>query len=161
MKQSVQIPDAWNRVTESILGFAFRVHRELGPGLAEVLYERALEIELSDAGIATCRQHRVTVHYKDHRIGDQVLDLVVEELVVVELKSVESVPDKHLAQLAGYLRASDLPLGLLLNFNTLSLRDGIYRRLNQNSSRFSTPSPPSAHSANSAALRTPPSEHPA
>ena len=156
MKQRVEIPDEWNRLTESVLGCAFAVHRELGPGLAEVLYERALDIELAERGIEFTRQHRATVMYKGHRIGDQVFDLVIDTVVIVELKSVENVHDQHLAQLTGYLRAADLPLGLLLNFNTLSLKDGIYRRLNQHSSRFnsSSTSSSSAHSANSAVLRT-------
>ncbi len=101
------------------------------------------------------RQRRVTVLYEGRRIGDQVFDLVVADLVVVELKSIESVSDHHLAQLTGYLRAADLPLGLLLNFDTLSLRDGVYRRLNQHSSLFDPTGSPSTHSANSAVLRTP------
>jgi GxxExxY protein len=153
MKKRVEIPEDWNRITEAVIGCALAVHRELGPGLAEVLYERALDIELGEQGVPFDRQHRCVVTYKGRRIGDQVLDLVVDGIVVVELKSVETVGNQHLAQLTGYLRGVDLPLGLLINFNTLRLIDGVHRRLNQHSTKF-LPSVPSAYSAPSAAPRT-------
>jgi GxxExxY protein len=156
MSQGVEIPQAWNLVTESVIGCAITVCRALGPGLAEVLYERAMDIELSERGISFTRQHRCTVTYKGRRIGDQVLDLVVDRLVVVELKSVAAVHDQHLAQLLGYMRAADLPLGLLLNFGALPFRDGIYRRIHPQSSHFQNTRLASGSSAPSAPLRTTP-----
>ena len=161
MDSRVHVPEAWNRITESVIGCAFAVYKELGPGLNEILYERAMEIEFRAREIVADSQKRCTVSYKGERIGDQVMDLVVCDLVVVELKSAESVNDHHLAQLHGYLRATDLPLGLLINFNAMPLREGIYRRINPRSHLFySSNSLPSVSSASSAPLRTSPSSRP-
>jgi GxxExxY protein len=146
------VPDAWNAVTERIIGCAIEVHRTLGPGFLERLYEDAMAFELGAAGLAFIRQHPIRVRYKSILLSEQRLDLVVENLVVVELKSVEAVPDAHLAALVSYLRAADLPLGLLINFNVLQLSKGVYRRLHNGCSRFDAggpglPPPSSASSA--------------
>jgi GxxExxY protein len=123
------IPARWNATTERVIACAMEVHTRLGPGLAERLYEDALLYELSRAGLAVRRQVVVRVPYKDIVLSELRLDLVVGGGVVVELKCVEHVSDLHLAQLLGYLRAGGMPVGLLINFHTLRLRDGIFRRV--------------------------------
>ena len=130
------VPDEWNEVTRRVIGCAVEVHRNLGVGLLERHYEEALAYELTRASLRFSRQHLMRLRYKDIQLSDQYLDLVVEDLVVLELKAVDRVCDTHLAQLVSYLRAADLPLGLLINFHALRLTDGIYRRINNRSSRF-------------------------
>lgn len=105
------------------------VHSALGPGLLERLYEEAMAQELRLRSIPFQRQVPVRLSYKGAAIGEQVMDLVVGGIVVVELKSVNQVPDLHLAQLVSQLRSTRIPLGLLINFNVPRLRDGIYRRV--------------------------------
>jgi GxxExxY protein len=116
-----------NRLSETIIGFAIELHRHLGPGLAEATYERALCIELSRAGVAFQRQIAVPVYYKGEVIGEYRPDLIVADLVVVEVKSVERLSPVHRAQMLAYLRVTGLRLGLLLNFNEEVLRSGIRR----------------------------------
>lgn len=106
------------------------VHSALGPGLLERLYEQAFVHELECQGLRVASQVPITIRYKALELQGQRLDLVVEDLVVVENKAVERVPDVALAQLTSYLRSGGYPLGLLFNFHELHLRDGIYRRLN-------------------------------
>lgn len=138
------VPDAWNRLTESVIGCAMEVHSILGPGLLERLYEEAMCFEMRARGLEFQRQVPVVLKYKSIDLSGQRLDLVVGGLVVIELKSVEAVPDVALAQMASYLRSADLPLGLLLNFNVAHMRDGVYRRINPAGvfRRVSGPSPP-------------------
>ncbi len=136
------VPPEWNRLTEQVIAAAMDVHTALGPGLLERLYEEALCHELTLRGIPFRRQVPIRLEYKGRSIGDQTLDLVVGDLVVVELKSVERVHDVHLRQLVSYMRSSGLPLGLLLNFDVERLKDGVFRRvLTRN-----TPIPSSFHS---------------
>ncbi len=123
------VPPEWNRVTDGIIGAAIEAHSVLGPGLLERLYEEAMAYELNRRGLAFVRQKSIMLRYKDIDLGEQVLDLVVAGLVVVELKSVERVHDVHLRQLVSYMKSARLPLGLLINFNTPLLKDGLYRRV--------------------------------
>lgn len=123
------VPAEWNRVTEQIIAAAMDVHSTLGPGLLERLYEGALCHELGLRRIPFQRQVPISMSYKDHPIGDQVLDLVVANLVVLELKSVEKVGEVHLRQLVSYMRTMRLPLGLLINFDVDLLKNGLYRRV--------------------------------
>jgi GxxExxY protein len=125
----------WAPLTRRIISCAMEVHSTLGPGLLERVYEDAMCVELRTARLHFDRQRSFPVQYKGEPLCEQRLDLVVEDTVVVELKSIQAVSDFQLAQLVSYLRVTRLPLGLLLNFNTLRLKDGIYRRLN-------TPTPP-------------------
>jgi GxxExxY protein len=124
------VPDEWNRLTESILSCAYEVHTALGPGLTEAIYEAALVHELRRRGIRVEQQVPVQIRYKDLKLPPLRLDLLVEGLVIIELKALEAVPDVMLAKLVSYLRAADAPLGLLINFNVLQLKSGIYRRIN-------------------------------
>jgi GxxExxY protein len=134
----IAMPGAWQQLTGTIIAAAIEVHSALGPGLPERLYEEAMEIELSARCIPIQRQKTVQLSFKGQSLSPMVLDLVVAELVVIELKAVEVVHPAHLAQLVGYMRASKLPLGLLLNFNAPRLKDGLFRRINPDSPLFST-----------------------
>jgi GxxExxY protein len=99
----------------------------LGPGFVESTYEAALCVELAERGIGFERQLIVPMTYKDRKIGEYRPDLVVENRVVVEIKSVDRLLGLHRAQLLAYMRALNLPVGLLLNFNAETLRTGIQR----------------------------------
>jgi GxxExxY protein len=114
-------------LTHRIIGCGIEVHRELGPGLMEPTYERALCIELTEAGISYVRQLTVPVLYKGQLIGEHRPDLVVENRVVVEIKSVERLIGLHQAQLLAYMRILRLPVGLLMTFNSEVLRTGVRR----------------------------------
>ena len=121
-------PQANDLLTQRIIGFAIEVHRQLGPGLLESAYEECLCYELRQAGLVFQRQVPLPVTYKAVRLdcGYRV-DVVVENAVILELKTVERLIPVHEAQLLTYLRLSGLRTGLLLNFNSPVLRDGIRR----------------------------------
>lgn len=126
-----ELPSDIERIAHATIGAAIEVHRELGPGLLESVYEEALVHELRTRGLRAERQVELDVVYKGTVIKGQRLDLVVEGLVVVELKSIVKLADLHGAQLLSYLRAARLPLGLLFNFNVIVLRDGMKRIFNE------------------------------
>jgi GxxExxY protein len=118
-------------VSHAVIGAAIEVHRHLGPGLLESVYEDALSRELWLRGLEFERQVFQRVLYKGVELRSAVrLDLVVERAVVVEVKSVETIAPIHRAQLLTYLKLSNLPLGLLINFNAELLRRGLRRILN-------------------------------
>jgi GxxExxY protein len=119
------------KLTGAIIGAAVEVHRELGPGLIESAYEVCLCHELSVRGLSFQRQVPLPVRYKKVKLDcGYRLDIVVEDIVVLELKSVESLQGIHEALLMTYLRLSNKPVGLLINFNVPVLKDGIVRRVN-------------------------------
>lgn len=109
------------KLTGEVIAAAMEVHKKLGPGFMESLYEQALKLELTKRQIAFSFQHRVEVSYDGQVIGLHVLDLVVEGKLIVELKAVESLERVHYAQLRSYLRATGIKVGLLLNFNSSML----------------------------------------
>ena len=113
--------------TESVIGVLIEVHRVLGPGLLESMYENAICHEFDLRGINYQRQIPVSVSYKGKPIGETRLDLVVEGRLILELKACESLTDVHRAQVICYLRATGLKLALLVNFNVALLKDGIKR----------------------------------
>jgi GxxExxY protein len=122
--------------TDSLLhtinGAAIEVHRHLGPGFLESIYERALLYELTiERGMKVERQVPITVPYKKITIEGQRIDLLVADRVVVELKTVETILPIHTAQVISYLRAMHLPAGLLLNFKVDLMRHGIRRIINK------------------------------
>ena len=123
----LEFPEERDPLTEKIIGCAIEVHRTLGPGLLEQTYESALCVELQLAGLKFQRQLVVPVSYKNHPIGDYRLDLVIENSVSVEIKSVERFDSIFEAQLLTYLKITGLKRGLLLNFNSRLLKDGIKR----------------------------------
>jgi GxxExxY protein len=116
-----------NALTERIIGLAIEVHRHLGPGLSEGAYERAVCIELAAAGLPYTRQIGLPVIYKGEVVAEYRPDVIVAELVVLEIKSVEAVTRVHRAQMLTYLRVTGRELGLILNFNQEVLRQGIAR----------------------------------
>ena len=116
-----------DKLTEKIIGCAIEVHKELGPGLLESLYEAALAIELEEAGIKFGRQVPVAVRYKGRPIGEHRLDLLVADSVVVEIKSVERHDPVFEAQVLTYLKITARHVGLLINFNSKLLKDGVRR----------------------------------
>ena len=114
--------------TNEVIGAAIEVHRNLGPGLLESVYEACLCRELTCRGISHTRQVALPVTYKGEAVDAQLrLDIVVETRVIVEVKSVEQILPIHIAQLLTYLRLSGMKVGLLLNFNVLRMTDGIRR----------------------------------
>jgi GxxExxY protein len=116
-----------DEVTEQIIGAAIEVHRILGSGLLESVYEGALCHELFLRGLAFKRQVEVTVIYKDVNVGNQRIDLLVSDEVVVELKSQRALTEAVAAQVLSYLKATGLKRGLLMNFGEVRLIDGIKR----------------------------------
>jgi len=121
------MPDA---LTDAIIGAAIEVHRCLGPGLLESIYEEALTLELQMRGLQVQRQVEVNVFYKGHAIREQRLDMLVAGEVVVELKSVANLPDIAVAQVMSYLKATGLQRGLLINFGRPRLIEGVKRLSN-------------------------------
>jgi len=116
-----------DQLTEKIIAAAIEVHKTLGPGLLESIYEEALCIELGLMGLALERQLAVDVMYKGHAIQGQRLDLLVEKEVIVELKSLRTLPEVATAQLLSYLKATGLKRGLLLNFGEKQMVSGVKR----------------------------------
>jgi GxxExxY protein len=108
-------------LTDRIIAAAIRVHKELGPGFLEVMYEEALGIELAAAGLAFERQKLLPVFYREHLIGEHRLDFVVEGKVIVELKAISALEDIHFAVVRSYLKAANLQDALLLNFASVRL----------------------------------------
>lgn len=103
-------------LSERILGCCIRVHRELGPGFLEKIYEEALAIELAKAGLACERQKIVMISYDNKPVGDHRLDYLIESRVVLELKATKAIDDVHLATARSYLKATHHQLALVVNF---------------------------------------------
>lgn len=116
-----------DELARAVIGAAIEVHRHLGPGFLESVYEDALCVELSLRGISFRRQVSLTVEYKGRSVGEQRVDLIVSGRLIVELKAVERLLEIHRAQVLSYLKASDLELGLLINFNVPMLKQGVRR----------------------------------
>ena len=120
-----------NELAKQIVDAAFRVHTSLGPGLLESVYEAALAYELNQRGLRTSSQQAIPVVYQGVRIEAGFrADLIVEDKVIVEIKSVEAIAPVHKKQLLTHLRLADKRLGLLINFNVNLIRDGITRIAN-------------------------------
>ncbi len=119
-----------NDISYKIIGCAYQVHSELGPGLLESSYEACLQYELLNAGLRTESQKALPVTYKDLKLdAGYRIDLLVEDSVIIEIKSVEAISPIHEAQLLTYLKLSKIKLGLLINFNVPDLKKGIMRRV--------------------------------
>lgn len=116
-----------NQITEKIIGCGIIVHKNLGPGLLESIYESALGIEFEEAGLVFERQKVIPVTYKNKSIGEFRADLIVENRIVVELKSVERMDPVFHAQVLSYMKLGNYKIGLLINFNSKMLKDGIKR----------------------------------
>lgn len=123
----VQPPEETNVLARRVIGICIEVHRELGPGLPEDAYERALAIEFDANGIRCVRQYRVAVQYKGVVVANVRLDFLLESILVLEVKSCETLTRIDRRQVMRYLHITGLPLGLLVNFNVLLLKEGIQR----------------------------------
>lgn len=108
-------------LTQTIIGAAFAVHSDLGPGFLEKVYETALLVELMERGLEARAQMEIPVFYKTKRVGVYVADLLVNEIVICEIKAVRAIAPEHHAQLLNYLKATGLEVGLILNFGGPSL----------------------------------------
>jgi len=112
----------YSDITAEIIGSAMRVHSELGNGFQEVIYQRALAIDLGDTELKFVREVEMPVHYKEVRIGTRRVDFLVEDKILVELKAIINLEDVHLNQALNYLEAFKLEIGLLINFGSKSLQ---------------------------------------
>jgi iron complex transport system substrate-binding protein len=118
-------------ISAIVVDAGFQLHRDLGPGLLESVYESMLFRQLHDRGLAVVRQQAVPIQYGDIRLDEGFrADLVVEGVLVIELKSVEELAPVHYKQLLTYLRLMHLPLGLLINFGSGTFKEGVKRVLN-------------------------------
>jgi GxxExxY protein len=114
-------------LAKAVIGAALEVHRRLGPGYLESVYEEALAVELELRNISFRRQCPIYVSYKGCNVGEGRLDFLIANSLVIEIKSVEAFAPVHVAQIISYLKALNRPLGLLINFNVPLLKDGIRR----------------------------------
>ncbi|MCH8269878.1 MAG: GxxExxY protein [Planctomycetes bacterium] len=144
---SKELSAEMEQTSHQIIGCAIEVHRNLGPGLLESIYQQALVYELRQADLSVQQQVEIKIPYKNTTLGGQRLDILVEHSIVLELKSIETILPVHRAQLLSYLRAGGFPLGLLINFNRTQLKEGLVRVFNervlknaQSPSRSSRPS---------------------
>ncbi len=111
----------FKEITEKIIGSSMKVHASLGNGFQEVIYQRALEIEMGEAGLRFSREFSMPIHYKGKKIGERRVDFFVEEKIMVELKAIIQLENVHLAQAKNYLEAYNMQVGLLINFGSISL----------------------------------------
>ena len=119
----------YKEITEKIIGAAMKVHAALGNGFQEVIYQRALEIELEESGLKIAREFTMPIYYKGRKIGERRVDFLIQEIISVELKALLKLEPVHFAQAINYLEAYNLEIGLLLNFGSASLE--IKRLLNK------------------------------
>ena len=127
MRNMKEPSEQLDEIARKVIGAAIQVHRYLGPGFLESVYEEALCIELQSLKIAFIRQYPFTLKYKSHVIARSRVDLLVEGELIVELKTVDLLATIHAAQLMSYLKATQCQLGLLINFNVPQLKQGIRR----------------------------------
>lgn len=125
----IEPPAHLDELARRVIGAAIEVHRHLGPGFLEAVYEEALAVELTLRDIPFRRQRPLWVGYKGHDVGESRPDFIVEDQLIVEVKAVASLAPIHKAQVISYLKAADQPLGLLLNFKTYVLKDGGIQRV--------------------------------
>lgn len=117
-----------NIITEKIIGCAIEVHKQLGPGLLESAYEECLYFELKNIGLDVKKQLALPLVYKEIKLdAGYRIDLLVENKVIVEIKSVDAIAEIHKAQLMTYMKLASIKIGLLMNFNVTRLKDGIVR----------------------------------
>ncbi|AMR28618.1 GxxExxY protein [Hymenobacter psoromatis] len=116
------IDTRFNKLTETIIGCAMQVHRILGTGFQEVIYQRSLAVELDGAGVVFGREIEMPLFYKGVEVGSRRVDFLVEETILVELKALYEITPTHHAQIINYLEAYHLEVGLLINFGEPSLK---------------------------------------
>lgn len=143
MKTFIEPDTKIEALARAVIGAAIEVHRHPGPGFLESVYEEALCVELADRRIPFERRKEISLLYKDREIGKHRIDLLAGKLLMVELKTVDALAEIHQAQVISYLKASRLPLGLLINFNVPILKNGIQRIVYSNHQTAMTQSAPS------------------
>ena len=121
------IDENLERLSKRVIGAAIEVHRDLGPGFLESVYEEALAVEFGLRQIPVSRQHTIHVHYKNHLIGESRLNFLVGGQLIVELKAVEQLMPIHISQVISYLKATNHELALLINFKVRVLMQGLKR----------------------------------
>ena len=114
-------------IAHRVIGAAIEVHKELGPGYLEKVYQDALVVELGLQGIKAAPEFKFALDYKGHKVGEGRIDILVEDRLVLELKAVDQLAPVHTAQVISYLKATKRRLGLLINFNTPTLKEGLKR----------------------------------
>jgi len=119
----------YEELTKKIIGCAMEVHKRLGNGFQEVIYQRALEIEMELAGLEFAREMEMKIFYRNYEIGTRRVDFFVEKKIMVELKALTTMEDVHLAQAMNYLEAYKMEIGLLINFGAKSLE---FKRVHNN-----------------------------
>jgi GxxExxY protein len=121
----------YNDLSYKIIGAAYRVHKKLGPGLLESAYEVCFMYELKKLGFKVERQKPIPLIYDEIKLdAGYRIDLLVENMIIIEIKSIDAVAPVHIAQLLTYLKLSEMRLGLLINFNVINLKEGIKRVVN-------------------------------
>ena len=132
----------YSELTSKVIGCTMKVHSALGNGFQEVIYQRALAIEMADQGINFSREYEMPVYYKNQKIGTRRVDFLVDSVVSVELKALIKLEDAHLAQAINYLEAYDLEVGLLINFGAKSLE---YKRVSNKKFKQKAQGNPNIH----------------
>jgi GxxExxY protein len=127
MRVQTPLTDVQEALVTATMDCGFAVHRELGPGFKEAIYATALCLELNLRGLKFEREKAIDVKYREWTIPGQRVDLIVESLIIVEVKTIPSVRSLHQRQVLSYLRTTGLPIGLIMNFNTERLIDGFRR----------------------------------
>lgn len=127
VEEEMALDPALNQITDAIIGACIAVHRELGPPYSEEIYEEALAMEFDTRRIKYSRQHGIEVTYRGKVVGPGRIDFLVEGEVVLELKTVDQFAPVHTAQVLSYLKTTGCGLGILINFRTKLLKDGIKR----------------------------------
>ncbi|MBW4595944.1 MAG: GxxExxY protein [Brasilonema angustatum HA4187-MV1] len=122
-----QLEEEVERLAYRVIGAAIEAHRVLGPGFLESVYQQALEVEFRMRGIPYKPQYPVTVNYKGYPVGEGILDFLIGDVLIVELKAVENLSPVHEAQVISYLKMTKHPLALLINFKVPVLKEGIKR----------------------------------
>ena len=132
MHDAIKVEYPESALTGKIIGCAMEVHRTLGTGFQEVIYQRAMAIELYNAGLQFSREHKMIIDYKGQKIGTRFVDFFVEQKIMLELKAVKEIEGLHLAQAINYLEIYRLKIGLLINFGGTSLQ---FKRVMKNTTR--------------------------
>ena len=118
----------YSDITEKIIGSAMKVHSQLGNGFPEIIYQRSIAIEFEKSGLSFKKELEQPVYYDNTRVGTRIVDFLVEDKILVELKALSEIADNHLSQILNYLKAYKLEVGLLINFGSRSLQ---FKRPNQ------------------------------
>src|SRR6188768_3782794 len=140
MKNHIREEYKYSSITSQIIGCAMTVHKTLGNGFQEVIYQRALEIEMRFAEIDFTREHEMPVYYRDMQIGSRRVDFLVKDIISVELKAITKLEDVHLAQAINYLEAYNLQIGLLINFGSKRLEFHRFTNKKYNPNHLTNPS---------------------